>query len=356
MSHKKGEFPARPPTLAEALYEGKEIGTKPENAEEILKSLNLNVKKDDKKDVKKVVKKDIKKEVKQDKKIVHQVDAHIDTPLPMETESKIEGNYILPNQCEAVTNLQMDYIMRRKSELIKSILKSRVFSSSMIGLLTVIGYYKIGDYFNDYTFKGGLINGILGLFKNGYFVDDLFTLVFIILFLLVTVFSILKFLAYPLQNEGEQVPNNFEKYFNLDLNEYASVDLKKMNKEEKEMVKFTKEYTFSISYRESPVAFMVAKPEGNNIRIIGYGVRKVYIKAELFKDLLQLLLKRFVIESKEKPERISVELYNFEEFDVNIMKRAGFFKEKSENIGFLISTVFGITKDTYVFETDSIEF
>jgi hypothetical protein len=368
MPPKKGEFPARPPTLAEALYEGKEIGTRPENHEEILKSLNLDALKteqDNEKDLttKTVVKKEVKKENK--KPVVHQVDGHIDTPLPMEVPSKIDSKYILPNQCEAITNLQMNYILRSKSNLVKSILKSRTFSSFIFVIISTIAYRQIGDYFTDYTFRNGIWIGIKSLFSNSYFTNDLFTFFYLVFFLIAGSFTLLRFISSPLQEEASNVPSNFEKYFNIDFNEYAALqniekNYNKLNKSDKELVKYVKDNTFCIVYREAPVAFLVVKPEngdtGKNLKITSFAVRAVYIKAELLKDLIAMMFKKFLINENDNINSISVELYSFEEFDINIFKRAGFYRQNVQSLGFFLSTLFGITKDTYVFETDSIEF
>lgn len=369
MPPKKGEFPERPPTLAEALYGGKEMGTKPENYEQILKDLNLDalkkpdVKKEEEKSVK-LVKSDKDKQQKPKSKPVKQVDVHIDSPLPAEASTTIESNFILPNQCEAVTNLQMDYILNRKSMFIRSILNSRVFSSFAFGLITIVSYYKIGDYFNEFTFKKGYLDGAKSLLKNGYFVEDFFTMFFIIMIIIATLFTVLKFITSPIQEEANNVPKNFESYFNVDLNEYATLtnidkNFNKLSKTDKEIVKKMKENSFCIVYRDSPVAFLswkqIESTDGIDIKIIGYGIRRIYVKAELFKDLIGMLFKKFIL-SENKVNSISLDVYSFETFDINILKRAGFFRKERKSIGFLVSTILGITKDTYSFESESIEF
>lgn len=378
MPPKKGQFPERPPTLAEALYHGKDIGTKPDNYEQILKDLNLDALKkkpeekqpESKTKATKAVTSSASKLAKQETppKAVKQVNAHIDTPLPVETAPSINSTYILPTECEAVTNLQMDYLLNRRSALIRSVISSRVVSSLGLGVVTMIAYYKVGDYFTEYTFKKGFWEGAKSLLKNGYFVDDAVTMLFMIAACIACFFTFLKFLSNPLQQEADNVPKDFEKYFGVDLNKYAALsevdkNFNKLNKSDKEMVKHMKENSFCIVYRDVPVAFLACKQTKStssddrvDIEITGYAVRRVYVKAELFKDLISMMFKKFVAGEKSNVNQISVDVYNFETFDINILKRAGFYRQKKNSLGFLLSSVLGLTKDTYVFESDSVEF
>ncbi|KAG0678193.1 hypothetical protein C6P40_000873 [Pichia californica] len=382
MAPKKGQFPERPPTLGEALYSGKEIGTRPENHEQILKDLNLGSlipKKEDSKieDSNKVItKKTIStatntkssKSSKSSKEVksVKQMDAFIDSPIPVENPSTINSTYILPSECEAVTNLLIEYILYRRSTLIQSTIKSRIFSSFALAIFSMISYYKIGDYFTDYTFKKGLLNGIWSLWNNSYFMDDFITMLFIIGIFILGLFTSLKYLASSLQEEADSVPKNFEKYFKTDLTQYSSINIdknyNKLNKKEKELLNLMKDNTFSIVYKDVPVAFLSVEQVESystiDIKINSYGVRRVYVKADLLKDLIAMLFKKFFTENESsKPiSSISVQLYNFETYDIDIFKRAGFYRKEKENLGFIMSTILGITKDTYIFESDSIEF
>ncbi|GAV26798.1 hypothetical protein PMKS-000254 [Pichia membranifaciens] len=376
MPPKKGQFPERPPTLAEALYQGKEMGTKPDNYEQILKDLNLDaLKKPEKKDPEnktettKVVTSTKPKQAKKEtiSKPVKQVDAHIDAPIPAEAPPSINSTYILPTECEAVTNLQMDYLLHRKSAFIRSIISSRVFSSLGFGIFTMIAYYKVGDYFTEYTFKKGTWDGVKSLYANGYFMDDAITMLFMIAMIVATFFTFLKFLSNPLQQEADTVPKNFEKYFGIDLNKYAVLsnvekNYNKLNKADKDLVKHMKDNTFCIVYREVPVAFLACKQTKSSsddkvdVEITAYAVRKVYVKAELFKDLISMVFKKFITNEKINVNQISIDVYNFENFDINILKRAGFYRQKRHSLGFLLTSVLGMTKDTYVFESESIEF
>lgn len=386
MPPKKGQFPERPPTLGEALYSGKEIGTRPENHEQILKDLNLGslipkkeetekkIEEEKEKKSKKIITKSNTKSNKpisnekanNNVKSVRQLDALIDTPIPADIPSTIKSTYILPSECEAVTNLLMEYLLYRKSMLIKSILRSRTVSSLGFGLFTIIAYYKIGDYFTEYLLKDGILNAIIALYNNSYFLEDFFTMLFMVGIAVITLFSLLKFISNFLQVEVDNVPKNFEKYFNVDLDKYSKINIdknfNKLNKDEKEIVKIMKDNTFSIVYKGVPVAFLVCEQEESyssiDIKIKSYGVRRVYVKAELLKDLIAMLFKKFVTESTLTKEvsTISVDLYNFEHFDIDIFKRAGFYRKKKNNLGFVLTSILGITKDTYIFESDSIEF
>ena len=352
------------------------MGTKPDNYEQILKDLNLDaLKKPEKKDPEnktettKVVTSTKPRQAKREtfSKPVKQVDAHIDAPIPAEAPPSINSTYILPTECEAVTNLQMDYLLHRKSAFIRSIISSRVFSSLGFGIFTMIAYYKVGDYFTEYTFKKGTWDGVKSLYANGYFMDDAITMLFMLAMIVATFFTFLKFLSNPLQQEADTVPKNFDKYFGIDLNKYAVLadvekNYNKLSKADKDLVKHMKDNTFCIVYREVPVAFLACKQTKSpsddqvDIEITAYAVRKVYVKAELFKDLISMVFKKFITNEKSNVNQISIDVYSFENFDINILKRAGFYRQKRHSLGFLLTSVLGMTKDTYVFESESIEF
>lgn len=347
----RGIYPERPPTLAEALYSGKKFN-KPENGDEILERLGLPPtssvpqKKEEapRRDLKKEPKKEPKKEKKTEiKQVVKQVDAHLDAPLPDTSESKIHAQFIKPEECEAVLNLQMDYILKRKSDMIKFIFRSRFFMSLFFLLLSAVSYNRIGEYFNPYTMKDPF-----SLLKNGYFLDDLFILFFQVLLFIAISFTWLRIVSAPLEKESKKVAENAEQYFGCDIKQYASVkNVNKPRKEDRDLVKQVKENTYCINYRDVPVAFLATTP-GKEVKIVGFAVRRVYIKAELLKDLLGMMFKSGV-------RKAEVELFNFEEFDIGIFRKIGFTRTKREKFSkWWILT--GVTRDTYSFDMDDIEF
>lgn len=304
----KGEFPARPPTLGESL-----------NAEL------------DKRNV---------------KKAVPQVKTYIEDPLPEDKPTTIGAHYVLPNECEGIVNMQMAYIGRRKSQLIKYIFKSKIFQGFFFGSLSVLSYHYVGDYFSEYTFRKGLISGIKSLFGNGFFIDDLILLFFAIMFVIAITFTIIKFSTGFLEVEMKEVVNKFDDYFGCDLDVYARGD--------KKLEKYMKEHSFVINYREVPIGFLIVKEEdeGEVIKICGYGVRSVYVKAEILKDLLGMMMRKFIVEKGKKS--VLIEIYNFEKEDIKMLKSVGFYKESSKSVNKILN-LFGISKDIYKFDAEGIE-
>lgn len=367
MAPKKGEFPARPPTLAEALYGNTEIETTLANGNSNSKDLNLGALENTKKEKATVVEKKeqkIQKNLKPVKSIVAQQEASLSQPLPQEASSDLINGFVLPTQSEAITNLQMDYLLQRKSLLIRYIASTRTFTSVVTVIVGVLGYWKLNGYMSDYLFKDGYFQAVKSLFNNSYFLDDFSHLVLYLVLLVTSFFMFAKMQSGFLQFESEDVPKNFQNYFNIDMSDYATVkhpdNFKKLNKDEKEMVKFMKEYSVCLNYRDHAVAFMIDRPKDKvenekipSFEIIGYGIRRVYVKAGMFKDLLGLTLRNLV--QKHQDFNVSIKIYNFEEADISVLRKAGFVKSGSEKLG-LLTLLFGVTKDTYVLETDNVEF
>lgn len=320
----KGEFPKRPPTLGETYAK-------------------MNSVKKDKKGKDTKNSKDMKNS-KDTKKAVPQVKTFIADPLPEDAPTVIEAHYVLPSECEGVVNMQMAYIGRRKSELIRYIFKSKVFQSFFFGILSIVIYRYIGDYFSEYTFRNGIIEGMKSLFGNGFFIDDLIVLFFIIMIIIAVGFTIVKFSSGFLDVESKEVVNKFEEYFGCDLEEYARGD--------KKCEKFMKDHSFVINYRNAPIGFLIVKEFGEEIVICGYAVRSVYVKAEILKDLLGMMMRKYIVEGNGK--RIIVELYNFEKEDIRMFKSVGFYKENSESVSWILN-VFGVSKDIYKFDAEGIE-
>lgn len=331
---KKGEFPARPPTLAEAMSEEKSS--------------------DKSKD--KVVANVSKKEIT--RPVVKQVDAHLHEPLPADTPPTIDSNWVTPDKSEAVVNLQMDYILQRKSLLIRGILGSRFFSSLVIGIMGIVTYNKLNGYISDYLLKDGYIAALFKLFRNNYFLDDLVSVLLIFISIFAVCFVFVKYQSAWLQGESESVAANMEQYFNADLTKYSTIkNIQKPKKDEKELIQFFKANSVVIDYRKAPIAFLIKKPiegEENSFEIISYGIRRVYVKANMLKDLLGLSFKKLVEDDQDF--KMMIKIYSFETADVEMLKKAGFVKVKSEKFSFILSNFLNMSYDTYEFELNAIEF
>lgn len=330
---KKGEFPAKPPTVAE---------------------MSAAQEKTEKKDAAVAVA----------KASVKQQPLNLDEPLAAEEPAVIGSNYITPEKCSAVVTLQMDYILQRRSVLIRAILGSRVFSSTVIGFLAVLAYRKFNGYISDYLLRDGYWAAIKTLSGNGYFLDDLVSMLLTIVVVFSTVFVFLKFQTAWLQTESEAVPANMDKYFGQNLDEYATVkNIAKPKKEDRAIVNHFKQNSVVIDYRNSPIAFLVKKPVNDAehkdaqhpvYEITGYGVRRVYVRADMLRDLLGLTVRQLLQTHDEATLRLK--LYSFEEHDAAILRRAGFVLARSESFSRVLSGVFQMTLDTYELSLGGVEF
>ncbi|KAG7806428.1 hypothetical protein KL921_004825 [Ogataea angusta] len=283
-----------------------------------------------------------------------QKSASLDAPLEISKPSTIESMPILPDLAEPVTNLQMDYLSYKKSLLTKAVFKSKAVVSLLVAAVAGLFYRKFGPYFTPYNFKNGTIEGLLNIYHSPYFIQDAFYLVsstfMIFSATLVAAWLQTNFLKY----EAEEVPKHMEQYFGLDLEEYAKTavksKLRKVPADVKEKVEFMEKHSFVVQYRETPIAFIVQQKEtDSSYKITGFAVRRVYIRSKILADLLDWAKKQL-----GPQESTSVAVYSFETFDIDILKESGFKLLKKEPLdSFVLGTLFGITRDTYIYGPSS---
>ncbi|KAG7877719.1 hypothetical protein KL905_004352 [Ogataea polymorpha] len=283
-----------------------------------------------------------------------QKSASLDAPLEMNKPSTIESMPILPDLAEPVTNLQMDYLFYKKSLLTKTVFKSKAVASLLVAAFAGLFYRKFGPYFTPYNFRNGTIEGLYNIYHSPFFIQDAFYLVsstfMIFSATLVAAWLHTNFLKY----EAEEVPKHMEQYFGLDLEDYAKSSVKsklrRVPADIKQKVKFMEKHSFVIQYRDTPVAFIVQqKKSDSSFKITGLGVRRVYVKSKILADLLDWAKKQL-----SPKESTSITVYSFETFDIDILKESGFELLRKEPLdSFVLGTLFGITRDTYVYERSS---
>ncbi|KAG7750111.1 hypothetical protein KL911_004843 [Ogataea haglerorum] len=283
-----------------------------------------------------------------------QKSASLDAPLEMNKPSTITSTPILPDLAEPVTNLQMDYLLYKKSVLTKALFKSKAVVSLLIGAFAGLFYRKFGPYCTPYNFRNGTLEGILSIFHSPFFVQDAFYLVLSTAMIFSATLVAAWLQTNFLRDAAEEVPKHMEQYFGLDLEEYArsavKSKLRKVPADVKQKVKFMEKHSLVVQYRETPIAFIVQQKESeSSFKITGFAVRRVYIKSGILADLLDWAKKQ--VGPKQSS---SVTVYSFETFDIDILRGSGFKLLRREPLdSFVLGTLFGITRDTYIYEGSS---
>ncbi|VEU20768.1 DEKNAAC101697 [Brettanomyces naardenensis] len=286
-----------------------------------------------------------------------QMDARLSEPLPVEQVPKLDISYITPNCSQAVVNLQMDYLMNKKSILTRWLFGSQFTLSLITAWIGTVIYWGVGDYFSSYTFKNGALDGLKQLFGNSFFRAGLIEVTGLIALGFAVVWTVLFETTAWLKDQCMKVPDEQKELFGLDMSEYASLTgKKKFSAEEKKQIEFMKKNSVHIVYRETPIAFIVKQivvdtEESIEYKVTALGIRRVYVSAGVLEDLLTYLI-RDLHEVNGRNAKCSLDLYNFETFDQDIAKSLGFKLEKEvkTNQNWLLRNIFRVTLRTYSYE------
>lgn len=286
-----------------------------------------------------------------------QLDPSLDMPLPVEQVAKLDVSYVTPNTSEATLNLQMDYIMNRKTVLSKWLFRAPVTLSITFGLISILLYHEFGSWISPYTFRDGFIEGMQRLLSNPMFRDDLIEMVCLLCLLIGIVWGCANYCTFFLATEAQEVPKNQEKYFGINLEKYSQLANKtKLADSEQKMVDFMESHSYGVVYRKTPIAFLVTQDITDNEKsivrqITGYGIRRVYISAGVLEDLLTFLLRSMKKETGRRRKAI-IEILSFESFDESVIKKVGFTLEKEEptDESWALDSLYGVKKRTYAYE------
>ncbi|KAH3661855.1 hypothetical protein OGAPHI_006034 [Ogataea philodendri] len=279
-----------------------------------------------------------------------QKSASLDQPIEVSVPNTIASSPILPELSESVTNLQMAYLFHKKSLLTRDLFGSKLVVPSLFAVLSAMIYHRFGAYLSSYNFRNGVGAGLLNIYHSPFFIQDAFWVVLTMFFFTSLVFLALWILSNFLKYQAEEVPEHMDQYFGLDLQEYAKVSLKtklrKLPADVKEQVDQMAATSFVVTYRETPIAFIVQQKDADkNYKITGLAVRKVYIKSEILVDLLEWAKSRV-----EKDARTSIDVYSFESFDIQLLQKCGFvLAKKSPLNSFFLDKLFGYSVNTYVY-------
>lgn len=286
-----------------------------------------------------------------------QMDARLKQPLPVEQVPNLDVSYLTPNVSEACVNLQMDYILNRKSILTKWLFKSPLAISVLFAVFAIVYHYKLQDYLSAYAFKDGFLPALEKLFKNPNFRNDSIEALGAIGLATAVEWTFLIKATDWLRYESKRVPDHQKEYFGIDMSEYGALaNKKRLNKEDKSQVQFMKTNSVSVIYRETPIAFIVKQvvdetDDKIEYKITGLGVRRVYVSAGVLEDLLTCTI-RELKKVENKDVKCTLELYSFEEFDEKIATNLGFklIKEQLTTKDLTLRLLFRVSKNTYQYE------
>ncbi|GMG00391.1 hypothetical protein B5S33_g2861 [[Candida] boidinii] len=322
--------------------------------------------------------------------MVEQKDANLRAPIPIENEATIDSKSILPSYSEAVVNLQMDYLLNKKSILTKYLFKSKLTISFCFVISSIVINHFIGDYLSAYNFRDGYWDGFIYLIKNNdFFFQDLLSTVTGICFVFSLTGGLLFYNTYFLKEMSDEVPNNYDQYFGTDMKDYSQIELfstsstskpnksnklNKLSSNEKKIVNKMKDNSYLIVYRSIPVAFILLQEEESNkktikssdedtdkvdennnetlnFKVTSLGIRRIYIQSDMLLDLIGCQIKK-ILENpnykKIKNFNIQIELYSFEEHDIKLLKKIGFKKLSESKLNdFLIGSIYGVTSQIY---------
>ncbi|GME73287.1 unnamed protein product [Ambrosiozyma monospora] len=324
------------------------------------------------------------------------------TPISKEAPPTIATKYIRPNNVGIAINLQMDYLLMKKSQLMKFLLGSKITLSVMITILSYLANDKLASYYSVYNFppERETWKSILQLFLIDMFKEDLFN------FLLQSALTIgltcvaLYFKTGFLKFESDDVPKNLERYFGTDFSIFQKTNSPN-DKAFKNLDKQLQKESKVISYREVPIAFIVKqdkavveklkskseeqkqkkKSKTNNktgsgagtgnkdetgsetnvtktskktttatstsedgaYQVTGLGIRRVYIKSGILNELLLLEMK------DPSVKKLYMDVYSFEKQDIDILTNAGFVLESETTLtDFVLGGIFRISVKHFV--------
>ncbi|CDK28529.1 unnamed protein product [Kuraishia capsulata CBS 1993] len=278
-----------------------------------------------------------------------QKEARLDQPLPSEAKPTITSTALTPDLASAVMNLTLETKLSRQSGLNSYLFKD----VKTVGLLVVIAAsvlrYRLADYFEHVHWRL--------LLKNTHFISDLLQTVLFIITISAGVFVFLARYTEILKEEVEDVKNNTPKYFGLDLKQFAQLpqDVKDSKYNEKGKLSDLAElaalasYVQVVQYRDVPIASIAIARDEASLRILSYGIRRIYVKSGIMSDLLLWVkFKANTIAKNEKSKvDVTVDMYSFENFDRKLLASAGYSKVSDEKLGIWVLDLYGVRKETW---------
>ncbi|GMG56175.1 unnamed protein product [Ambrosiozyma monospora] len=309
------------------------------------------------------------------------------TPINKEAPPTIATKYIRPNNVGIAINLQMDYLLMKKSQLMKYLLGSKITLTVLITILSYLANDKLGSYYSVYNFPAEreTWKSILQLLLIDMFKEDLFNFLLQSAMVIGLTCVALYYKTGFLKFESDDVPKNLERYFGTDFKVFQKTNSPN-DKAFKTLDKQLQKESKVISYREVPIAFVVkqdkavveklesttaniktgsgeankdetgsetsgtksskkkttttttttatstATPasEDGSYQITGLGIRRVYIKSGILNELLLLELK------DPRVKKLYMDVYSFEKNDIEILTKAGFVLESETTLKDLI--------------------
>ncbi|EEQ38394.1 putative inorganic phosphate transporter [Clavispora lusitaniae] len=317
--------------------------------------------------------------------MVKQVELNLSTPLKAEADPTIKPIPLEPALATAALTLHGDFYRQLQSKANHHIFWHPITQFVLTSTLCGFAYYtyseliEISDSIPEFLFLA---------WNNKYLVSSFFP---VIIFLIGTI-GIISFLVtdeFRVVSDSLTDDATMSKIFRFPLRIYANYDENDKSQNSLAFIESASQSTELIEYRESPIAIVTVIPlpdkstsEVFYARITGLHVRKVYAKAGLQNELMEIaklkaksLCSRYVADNKIKTKSMRIVLlaegYTTDSIMTKIFKENNFkalesttnvnpFSDKQSAdtilklipVSFLMK-IFGIYRVTYELELES---
>ncbi|ANZ77671.1 BA75_04757T0 [Komagataella pastoris] len=282
--------------------------------------------------------------------------------LSEDKEAVVSYSDLTPEYSTISLNLVIDRRRYLQALLNKKLLWS---APCWVGVLTIsvgYGYFKMADYFRYVPLQE--------LISNNNFRYELISTMILAGMVFSVFFALSALKTEYLRADADKLVDESEKAFGFDLkaysnlpvntvDEYKALPKSKKNDKELELLENGKNSQIVI-YRETPIAvisLVVDKdPTQTNdssyiIRIQSFGIRRVYVKSGIMKELLiwALFRTRAIVEDLNASEVLVLcDLYSFEKDVIPAFQELTFKKINSSPLkDWLLGGIYGVTKDTW---------
>ncbi|AOA64539.1 Protein required for teh ER exit of the high-affinity phosphate transporter [Komagataella phaffii CBS 7435] len=280
--------------------------------------------------------------------------------LSEDKEAVVSYSDLTPEYSTISLNLVIDRRRNLQALLNKKLLWSAPCWVGVLSISLGYGYFKLADYFKYIPLQELILN-------NNFRYELISTLI-----LAGMVFSIF-FALFALKTEflradADKLVEESEKAFGFDLKAYSNLpvntvdeykSLRKTDDKELELLENGKNSQIVI-YRETPIAVisLVVDKDPNQtnnssyvVRIQSFGIRRVYVKSGIMKELLiwALYRTRTIVEALNASEVLVLcELYSFEKDVIPTFQELTFKKISSRPLkDWLLGGIYGVTQDTW---------
>lgn len=277
--------------------------------------------------------------------MVKQKEIRLDQPIDHNAPPTIYGTKLTPSLSNAALNLTIDFIRQKQSQANTKIMTHPYSALIIVTVASLFGYWKVGWIYE----AGGW-----DLVKQSR--DEIFSIVVFVTMFSSILFTVLTRTTDFIKTTSEDLVNDNEGIFGVELKTFASLNENSNDKKTKNLLS-KGDNTQIIIYRDTPIAVLslIPKPELSNegkfvTKITGCGVRKVYYKSGIIEDLIDWAIYRSNSLNVGKAEKIIV-LIDVMSTDLDLKKKLALknfkFVEKSYYNNSNVLKLFGIYNEVW---------